>query len=430
MIFKPSYVNNPMSRGDPRYPWAQQPEQEEAEEGIDQRANPVLMSSPAGLGASTQHHSQHQPAMATAAIGQQLGGAVPVSTTPMAHHLANVTNPSASAGLYVPPQGAVRHCPQQTKQPLGDPYMMNLNQHASFTQLAMPASIPDGTGMTQFINTTGAAQQPVNHNHQPPSSEGRRFAGEVGAKKEQWQEQQPSDHPAQDPPLSVSKLLQQHYYNLLLQQQMVQNHGLRQIQAIATTTSGAPPMSTVAPATNPNKKEAPPAKAAKSPKKAVAVSAATAKPGRKKKASSDRPKRPLSAYNLFFKDERAKLLSESSGSGTDGKSGSDPEEEGRSSISSKSSSNNKMVRIGFEEMAQKISTKWREIDQEAKARYQAIADKEKDRYSIEKEQYLKKQQEDLEQSRERLEATVDEETRQQYLASGGYLSRSKAKKRS
>merc|ERR1712226_695704 len=53
---------------------------------------------------------------------------------------------------------------------------------------------------------------------------------------------------------------------------------------------------------------------------------------------ADRPKRPLSAYNLFFKDQRIKLL----GLDDDGKG-------------------EKEKKIGFAEMAKVISSKWKTL---------------------------------------------------------------------
>jgi hypothetical protein len=98
----------------------------------------------------------------------------------------------------------------------------------------------------------------------------------------------------------------------------------------------------------------------------------------------------------FFKDERAKMLKESS-----------------------SNDANNVQKVSFESMAQTIGAKWRQIEQADKARYQAIADKEKLRYSAEKEVYMQKQRDCIEQSRERLQATVADDIMQQYLASGG-----------
>jgi len=114
-----------------------------------------------------------------------------------------------------------------------------------------------------------------------------------------------------------------------------------------------------------------------------------------------KPKRPLSAYNLYFRDQRRSLLSEITGSG----------------------------KVGFEDMAKMISAKWRSIDEETKAKYQAIADKEKARFQIDKEAYRKAMQQQLEASRQDLEATVNQHTRDEYLASGGKVAARQKKKK-
>ena len=127
------------------------------------------------------------------------------------------------------------------------------------------------------------------------------------------------------------------------------------------------------------------------------------------KKQAGKPKRPLSAYNLFFKDERAKLLHGESSA----VNGASEDVTGEMLASGSSSSGRK---VGFAEMARIISSKWRKIDPETQAKYRTIAVQEMERYQDAKELYLQRQQVILEQSRALMESTVDDDTRKKYLA--------------
>ena len=83
------------------------------------------------------------------------------------------------------------------------------------------------------------------------------------------------------------------------------------------------------------------------------------------KKPKDMPKRPLSAYNLFFKDEREKLLNR-------GKTGvgDDASDAGKKKPSG----------IGFANLAKTIAAKWNELAPDLRAPYEEIASKEKAKY--------------------------------------------------
>ena len=76
----------------------------------------------------------------------------------------------------------------------------------------------------------------------------------------------------------------------------------------------------------------------------------------------EKPSRPLNSYNLFFADERKRIL--------------DSLPDKQSSPKPKTSHG----KIGFTDLARMVSKRWKKIDQHQKAHYEALAQKEKERY--------------------------------------------------
>ena len=82
----------------------------------------------------------------------------------------------------------------------------------------------------------------------------------------------------------------------------------------------------------------------------------------------EKPKRPLNAYNLFFRHERGQLLA------------SLP-------VRAKGKPRNSHGKLGFEDMARHIGSKWKAIDATNKAKFDSLALKEKERYRAEMGRY-------------------------------------------
>uniref|UniRef100_A0A7S1Z6E2 HMG box domain-containing protein n=1 Tax=Ditylum brightwellii TaxID=49249 RepID=A0A7S1Z6E2_9STRA len=164
------------------------------------------------------------------------------------------------------------------------------------------------------------------------------------------------------------------------------------------------------------------------PHQTMAGAAGTAMANKKKaqrKKNKLKPKRPLSAYNLFFKDERAKILksipdderqqpqSQEDLKGNNSSSSDDDDydkkkknqqqmkkEEDNEESNDKSSNNAKKQKvphgkIGFENLAKLIGKRWQNLDPERVEHYKILADKDMKRYKDEMEVFLTKQESDI-----------------------------------
>ncbi len=160
-----------------------------------------------------------------------------------------------------------------------------------------------------------------------------------------------------------------------------------------------------------------------------------AKSGKKSrpKKPKNKPKRPLSAYNIFFKDERANILSgipdkadddededdEKKNKDEDGADGEEGEDGEKKKSSGKKRKRVPHGKIGFESLAKIVGQRWKELPPDELEKYKKLAEDDMKRYRKEMEAYVQKQREGLEQSREHLEKLVDEETKKRYFGDGG-----------
>eukprot|EP00541_Cyclophora_tenuis_P014890 CAMPEP_0116555482 /NCGR_PEP_ID=MMETSP0397-20121206/8172_1 /TAXON_ID=216820 /ORGANISM="Cyclophora tenuis, Strain ECT3854" /LENGTH=361 /DNA_ID=CAMNT_0004080759 /DNA_START=46 /DNA_END=1131 /DNA_ORIENTATION=+ len=102
------------------------------------------------------------------------------------------------------------------------------------------------------------------------------------------------------------------------------------------------------------------------------------------KKPKDKPKRPLSAYNLFFQHEREKIIS------------SIPDDKSTVSVDDNLSEEAKRRRhrkthgkIGFAALARSIADKWKKIDDSSRSVFEARAEVEKQRYKKELDAWMK-----------------------------------------
>jgi hypothetical protein len=119
-----------------------------------------------------------------------------------------------------------------------------------------------------------------------------------------------------------------------------------------------------------------------------------------------RPKRALTAYNIFFKDQRAKILA--------------GQEEAEEMFHTAYGTKRKRRscphgKIGFEAMAKTIGKLWKAIEPEELAYYKKMAAADKKRFEGELVLFMKDECDDRETARAALEATVPEETKRLYF---------------
>mmetsp|Transcript_42986 Transcript_42986/g.84484 ORF Transcript_42986/g.84484 Transcript_42986/m.84484 type:complete len:438 (-) Transcript_42986:135-1448(-) len=95
-----------------------------------------------------------------------------------------------------------------------------------------------------------------------------------------------------------------------------------------------------------------------------------------------KPKRPLSSYNIFFREERIKILA--SLPSTNGDGAEETEGTGAKTSRKKRTPHGK---IGFENLGKKIGHNWRTLDEISIARYRKLADLDMSRYRAEMKEW-------------------------------------------
>lgn len=96
------------------------------------------------------------------------------------------------------------------------------------------------------------------------------------------------------------------------------------------------------------------------------------------KKPKDKPKRPLSAYNLFFQHERNEILASLPGDNA-------PINDGLTEEQRRRKHRKTHGKIGFADLARMIADKWKHCGDSAKAQFVARANVEKQRYKLELE---------------------------------------------
>ena len=102
----------------------------------------------------------------------------------------------------------------------------------------------------------------------------------------------------------------------------------------------------------------------------------------------DKPKRPLSAYNLFFKEERERILASISDDKATVDFNDGLTEEMRRRRHRKTHG-----KIGFADLARSIADHWKNIDANSRSTFESKADIEKTRYKKELEAWMKNRKE-------------------------------------
>jgi hypothetical protein len=106
-----------------------------------------------------------------------------------------------------------------------------------------------------------------------------------------------------------------------------------------------------------------------------------------RKKHKDKPKRPLSAYNIFFKEERQRILDNLPESSTVLDTASEEKPK-------RKRAHKPHGKIGFENLAKLIGERWHSLNPESADYYRNLAEEDSLRYRSEMEAYLTKHHED------------------------------------
>jgi len=110
-----------------------------------------------------------------------------------------------------------------------------------------------------------------------------------------------------------------------------------------------------------------------------------------KKKPKDKPKRPLSAYNFFFKEEREKILKVVL-SEDPSKVQTDPDAEDFLNEETIGRLKKEGGKVSFEEMGKIIGQRWKNIDPDRLAKYSEMASEDTERYKTEMQSYNGRQE--------------------------------------
>jgi HMG (high mobility group) box len=104
-----------------------------------------------------------------------------------------------------------------------------------------------------------------------------------------------------------------------------------------------------------------------------------------RKKPKDQPKRPLSAYNIFFKEERQRILDEIP------EQSADAADEAKPPVKRRKRNRNPHGKIGFESLAKVIGQRWQGLTSEKLEYYKHQSETDKERYRKAMTEYTARQ---------------------------------------
>lgn len=110
-----------------------------------------------------------------------------------------------------------------------------------------------------------------------------------------------------------------------------------------------------------------------------------------KKKPKDKPKRPLSAYNFFFKEEREKIIKVVLAEDPSAVK-QDPEDDGFLDEETIGRLKKEGGKVSFEEMGKIIGQRWKNIDPDRLSKYSELASEDTERYKTEMQEYNGRQE--------------------------------------